>query len=167
MWSYPLRQKRLLVNFSSSLYQPKKSKKKSMDLVCVPLCRSANAPLGASVDSRCVLDSCPLRPRWRRLWRFQDRNLQGHHTWLCCCCWTFPLLLSPFAVTHSPPKSSCGYLRRRGATEEMRSARNQRPPKVLVLTQKTSDRQAARPERSSCQPAAELHVAVLLDLAVC
>lgn len=109
-----------------------------------------------------------------RLRRFQDRNLQGHRTWLRC--WTCHPSL-PDAVTRRPPKNSCGYLRSGGATGKMRSGRggemkrsrsDGRPPEVLVCcalrtTRKASDRQAERPERSSCQAAAELHVAVLLD----
>lgn len=158
-----------------------------MDLECVRLYMSAkgpsvlkqHTPLGASVDLRCVFDSCPLQPRWRRLWRFLDRNLQGHHTWLCCCCcWTFPLLLSPSVSHIALPRTAVVIctdevpLRKWDqAKEETKKDQLEleasQSVALLALMQKTSDRQAARPERSSCQAAVELHVAVLLDLTVC
>lgn len=128
------------------------------------------APLQAPVRWRCVLVSRPLLPRWRA---FPDRNLQGHHSWLCgCCCWTFP---SSVLRCHTYPSKETVVVIGQDATEKMRSGQGGGQKKkeqleqeatqsVCVLcaqkvsTQKTPERQ--RPEGSSCQAAAELHAAL-------
>lgn len=51
---------------------------------------------------------------------FEDSNLQGHSNQTAAAAPLLPLSV-PFGVMRSPPKNNCGYLRRRGATEKMRS----------------------------------------------
>lgn len=67
-----------------------------------------------------------------RLWCFQDRALQGHHTWLRCCCFL------PFCVTCQEQLLLSTIdnvpLRKWDQAREKtkKSSLNERPPKVLV-----------------------------------
>lgn len=164
--------KSLLIHFSSSLYRPKQVQK----YICV--ChKSLGVETTCCTPTLCLFKVCvwllSTAASAERLWCFQDRNLQGHHIELPHNTWRLPLLiisllLSPSVshlalprtavviYTEEMPLRKWDQAKEETKKEQLEHEASQRVGFAVrsespAFTQKTSDRQSARPEQSSCQ----------------